>query len=85
MAGLVFKPVDPEDGPAHAGERKPPMPSNEAETGSSGRRRRRKHGSSGWKRFKKGVGEQRRRIAVVVALVVSCGLALLIYMLIRPE
>ena len=52
----------------------------------SGRRRRRhRPRPSAWSRFKRSVAEQRRRLAVVAAMILSCGGALLAYMLIRPE
>jgi hypothetical protein len=56
-------------------------------TGSErGRRRRRsKRPPSLSRRFSKWMQEQRRRVAVTLAFVLSCGGALLIYMMIRPE
>ena len=89
MPGIIFKPVDPEVEQANAAERRPPMTGKDSgeprRERHRERRRRSRRPPSAWKRFKKGLAEQRRRIAVIVALVVSCGIALAIYMLIRPE
>ena len=85
MAGIVFKPDEPQAETSPATQRHPPIaprPSRDEQERSQHRHRR---SSSPWKRFKRGAGEHRRKIAVIVALVVSCGGALLLYMLIRPD
>ena len=85
MSGLVFKPDEPQAETPPATQRHPPIAPRVVRDDQEPHRPRHRRSSSPWKRFKRGVGEHRRKIAVIVALVVSCGGALLLYMLIRPD